>query len=437
MTDFRPISCCNALYKIIVKIIANRIKVCLSDIISPSQSAFVAGRRIGDNILLVQELMRDYHKDAGMPKLALKVDLMKAFDMVDWGFLLDTPAAFHFPLKVINWIKACLTTPKFSIFINGELAGFFSGKRGLQQGDPMSPYLFVIVMEVLSKLLANHIMDTPNFKYHWRSDKLNLSHISFTDDLIMLCPGSYHSALVLKSALDEFFLLLGLCANHAKSNIFISSYLLKGTNLWEVKAPYTCSWNMRKLLLLRPFARPLIQHIIGNGLKTSLWFDNWHPDGPIQSEWSSRVIYDSGVSINAKVMQLFLMKIGDGLLLCPLILLKFGVICLLTTQNLLWMIEFYGLLLLMAFIQLRLLWGLLEPLILLFLGIKLCGFRRISRGWVSSFGWLLKVGFLPWIMFSATTLKLLLRVSFVTLKPRLMLTFSLSVCIAKPYGHNF
>ncbi|KAK2658719.1 hypothetical protein Ddye_005252 [Dipteronia dyeriana] len=221
MTDFRPITCCNTLYKIIAKIIANRIKPCLPDIISPSQSAFVAGRRIGDSILLVQELMRDYHKDAGRPKLALKVDLMKAFDRVDWGFLLDTLASFHFLLKVINWIKVCLTTPKFSISINGELAGFFSGKRGLRQGDPMSPYLFVIAMEVLSKLLANHIMDTANFKYHWRCDKLKLSHLSYVDDLIMLCHGSYHSALVLKSALDEFFLLSGLCANHAKSNIFI------------------------------------------------------------------------------------------------------------------------------------------------------------------------------------------------------------------------
>ncbi|KAK2653134.1 hypothetical protein Ddye_012990 [Dipteronia dyeriana] len=82
MADFRRISCCNTLYKIIAKIIANRIKPCLPNIISPSQSAFMAGRRIGDNILLVQELMRDYHNDAGMPKLALKVDLMKAFDMV-------------------------------------------------------------------------------------------------------------------------------------------------------------------------------------------------------------------------------------------------------------------------------------------------------------------------------------------------------------------
>ncbi|KAK3204752.1 hypothetical protein Dsin_018798 [Dipteronia sinensis] len=99
-------------------------------------------------------------------RLALKVDLMKAFDMVDLGFLLETLAAFHFPPKVIMWIKACLTTPKFSISINGELAGFFSEKRGLHQGDPMSPYLFVIAREVLSKILAKRIEDSPSFKFH-------------------------------------------------------------------------------------------------------------------------------------------------------------------------------------------------------------------------------------------------------------------------------
>ncbi|KAI9156605.1 hypothetical protein LWI28_009351 [Acer negundo] len=83
MKDFRPISCCNTLYKIIAKIIANRIKPCLLDIISPSQSTFVASRSIGDNILLAQELMRNYHTDISCPRLVLKVDLMKASDMID------------------------------------------------------------------------------------------------------------------------------------------------------------------------------------------------------------------------------------------------------------------------------------------------------------------------------------------------------------------
>ncbi|KAK3218473.1 hypothetical protein Dsin_012443 [Dipteronia sinensis] len=223
MMDFRPISCCNTLYKIIAKIIANRIKIILPNIISPPQSAFVARRRIGENILLVQELMRNYNKDDGAPKCSLKVDLMKAFDTVEWDFLLETLAAFPVPSKVINWIKACITTPKFSISINGELAGFFHSKRGLCQGDPMSPYLFVIAMEVLTKLLAKHIQDSTHYKYHWKCDKIKFSHLCFADDLIMLCHGSTPSATILKMSLDNFSSLSGLKANPAKSNIFLSS----------------------------------------------------------------------------------------------------------------------------------------------------------------------------------------------------------------------
>ncbi|KAK3225418.1 hypothetical protein Dsin_005280 [Dipteronia sinensis] len=144
--------------------------------------------------------MRNYHKDVGCPKLALQVDLMKAFDMMDWGFLLENLATFHFPPRVIIWIKDCLL-----------------------QGDPMSLYLFVIATEVLSKILAKRIENSLSFKFHWKCDKIKLSHFFFTDDLIMLCHGSLSSALVLKAALDEFYLLSGLHANHAKSNIFTSS----------------------------------------------------------------------------------------------------------------------------------------------------------------------------------------------------------------------
>ncbi|KAI9174132.1 hypothetical protein LWI28_012433 [Acer negundo] len=324
MKDFRPIFCCNTLYKIIAKIITNRIKPCLPDIISPSQSAFVAGRSIGDNILLAQELMRNYHTDIGCPRLALKVDLMKAFDMVDWGFLLETLAAFHFQPRVIKWIKACLTTPKFSISLNGELAGFFSGKRGLRQGDPMTPYLFVIAMEVLSKILVNRIADSHSFKFHWKCDEIKLSHLCFADDLIMLCHGSPSSAHVLKAALDELSLLSGLLANHAKSNIFTSGLSSSTTNQQLINLfGYTVgSLPIRCLgipiistkLCLRDCSS-LVDKVSGrlsswlNRGGTSLWFDNWHPDGPLLLKWSPHVVYDSGLPINAAVNTIVL---GDS-----------------------------------------------------------------------------------------------------------------------------
>ncbi|KAK2655179.1 hypothetical protein Ddye_008231 [Dipteronia dyeriana] len=173
-------------------------------LVSDAWLVFVAGNRIGDNILLGQELMRKYHKDDGSPKCYLKLDLMKAFDTIEWDFLLETLAAFRVSLRVINWVKACIITHKFSISINGKLAGFFHSKRGFHQGGPMSLYLFVIAIEVLTKLLAKNIQDSLPFKYHWKCDKIKLSLLCFTDDLIMLCHGFTPFATVLKMSLDDF-----------------------------------------------------------------------------------------------------------------------------------------------------------------------------------------------------------------------------------------
>lgn len=135
LRDYRPISCCNTIYKGIAKIIANRVKASLPLLVGRQQTAFVEGRRIGDNILLAQELMINYHRDKGSPRCALKVDLMKAFDTVRWDFLLTVLRIVGFPETIVRWIEECITTPKFSISLNGNSMATLLGARGRQFAD--------------------------------------------------------------------------------------------------------------------------------------------------------------------------------------------------------------------------------------------------------------------------------------------------------------
>ncbi|GJU63652.1 putative RNA-directed DNA polymerase [Tanacetum coccineum] len=209
INDYRPISCCNVLFKCISKIIANRIKHCLKTLVSPNQSAFVPGRCISDNILLTQELMHNYHLDRGSPRCAFKVDIQKAYDTVDWGFLLTILKGFGFHEKMVHWIMECVSTASYSICINGNLHGYFKGKRGLRQGDPLSPYLFTLVMEVLTLMLQRRVMVSNTFSYHRYCDKLNLINLCFADDLFLFAYGDVDSTRVIKEGLDEFKIASG------------------------------------------------------------------------------------------------------------------------------------------------------------------------------------------------------------------------------------
>lgn len=147
--DYRPISLCNCLYKIISKIIANRLRPILSRHIAPQKFAFLEHRQIQEAIDSAQEAVYTIwtrHQKA----ITLKIDLAKDFDCVSWLYINMLLIHLGFPHNFITWIMASITTPTFSVLINGSASHFFHSERGLRQGCPLSPLLFLIVMDGLS-----------------------------------------------------------------------------------------------------------------------------------------------------------------------------------------------------------------------------------------------------------------------------------------------
>ncbi|KAJ9536525.1 LOW QUALITY PROTEIN: hypothetical protein OSB04_un000277 [Centaurea solstitialis] len=223
VSDFRPIACCSVLYKCISKVIVDRLKPALDGLINKAQSAFIPGRKITDNILMAHELVNGYHLRKGPPRCAFKIDLRKAYDMISWDFLLCMLHGLGIHPVLIQWIRELISSPSFSIVLNGESWGNFKGERGIRQGDPLSPYLFTVVMEGFTMLFRHCINEAVSFGYHHGCHDFQISHLCFADDLFVFTRGDTHSVEVLKKALDLFAKCSGLSPNLDKSDVFFGN----------------------------------------------------------------------------------------------------------------------------------------------------------------------------------------------------------------------
>lgn len=203
IAEYRPIACLNTIYKVISRLLVHRLKPILSGLILPNQTAFVEGRLLLENTVLASELVNGYHKTKGARRITIKVDIEKAFDTLSWDFLFAALRSFNLPPPLLNLLRACVCTTNFTVGYNGVVNGYFKGKRGLRQGDPLSPYLFVIAMNCLSLMLDQEAR-TGRLSYHHNCRKTKLTHLCFADDLLVFIDGSLDSVQRVLQILHEF-----------------------------------------------------------------------------------------------------------------------------------------------------------------------------------------------------------------------------------------
>lgn len=222
--DLRPISLCSVIYKLISKVLANRLKLILPDVISPAQSAFVPGRLITDNILIAYEMTHflKKRKKGKVGFAAIKLDMSKAYDRVEWDFLRKMMQRFGFHENWIQLIMKCVSSVSYRIRVNGVLSDMFRPERGIRQGDPLSPYLFLLCAEGFSAMLAKAEKEGKLHGVTICRSAPSVSHLLFADDSLILCKANREEAQVLKHILSVYEECSGQMINAEKSAIMFS-----------------------------------------------------------------------------------------------------------------------------------------------------------------------------------------------------------------------
>ena len=213
LKNWRPISLLNHSYKIASAAIANRLKTVLPNILNQCQKGFIKGRYIGENIRLIYDLL--FYTDVNkIPGLLLSIDYQKAFDSISWTFLESALVYFNFGNDIVHWFRTLYKDAKSNLHINGQYSEWFEIKRGVRQGDPCSPYFYLIGAEILSVMLRSN----PEIKGITVREKEYLLS-QFADDTVLCLDGEENSFKATINTLDIFSSISGLMINNDKTQI--------------------------------------------------------------------------------------------------------------------------------------------------------------------------------------------------------------------------
>ncbi|GAU35959.1 hypothetical protein TSUD_207630 [Trifolium subterraneum] len=240
LNDFRPISLVDNLYKILAKVLANKLRLVIGSVISESQTVFVKDRQILDGILIANEVVDEARKSKN-DLMIFEVDFEKAYDSVVWGYLDEVMGRMSFPGLWRKWIKECVCTATASILVNGSPTDEFPLERGLRQGDPLSPFLFLLAAEGRNVLMEAAVAYNLFTGYSiGERDSVTVSHLQFADDTLLLRVKSWANV---RAVLVLFETMSGLKVNFHKS-------MLVGVNIpdsWLGEAASTLYCKVGKI----------------------------------------------------------------------------------------------------------------------------------------------------------------------------------------------
>ncbi|RVW69351.1 Transposon TX1 uncharacterized 149 kDa protein [Vitis vinifera] len=219
ISDFRPISLITSLYKIIAKVLSGRLRGVLHETIHSTQGAFVQGRQIMDAVLIANEIV-DERRRSGEEGVVFKIDFEKAYDHVRWDFLDQVLEKKGFSPKWRKWMSGCLSSVSYAVLVNGSAKGWVKASRGLRQRDPLSPFLFTLVADVLSRMLLRAEERNMLEGFRVGRNRTRVSQLQFADDTIFFSNTREEDLQTIKSLLLAFGHISGLKVNLDKSNIY-------------------------------------------------------------------------------------------------------------------------------------------------------------------------------------------------------------------------